>query len=98
MLIVTHISSDNILDQFDGPVPDDQIEAVGAAVGAHFESLTSALQDAQQALSSMGNDTQLIDEDGDPCTLECIADKTGKIVKGATGVTGKSVLKLGLRK
>lgn len=67
-------------------------------VGIHFHNITSALHDARRLLSSLGNDTTLVDEDGQPCNVTCVVDKTKGLVKNAGQTARKSLLKLGLRK
>lgn len=73
-------------------------EQVAQEVGAHFKNLTGALHAAREALQSLGKDTGLVDEDGNPCNATCIVDKTKVVVGHAGATTRKSLLKLGLRK
>lgn len=89
---------DDILGQHPGPITGDVADKVAQEVGAHFKNLTGALHDAREALRSLGNDTKLVDEDGKPCNVTCIVDKTKKVVGHAGKTTRKSLLKLGLRK
>lgn len=67
-------------------------------VGTHFQNITGALRSARSVLSSLGNETELVDEDGNPCNLTCIVDKTKGLVKNTGKTARKSLLKLGLRK
>lgn len=67
-------------------------------VGTHFQNITGALRSARSVLSSLGNETELVDEDGNPCTLTCIVDKAKGLVKNTGKTARKSLLKLGLRK
>lgn len=89
---------DDILDQHPGPITGDVADKVAQEVGAHFKNLTGALHDAREALRSLGNDTKLVDEDGKPCNVTCIVEKTKQVVGHAGKTTRKSLLKLGLRK
>jgi hypothetical protein len=49
-------------------------------------------------LGSLTNETTLVDENGQPCHVKCITDKTKSIIKHAGGTARKSLHKLGLRK
>lgn len=71
---------------------------VANVVGSHFGNITGALHAAHSALRQLGNDTQLVDEEGNLCDVACIVDKTKGIVGHAGATTRRSLLKLGLRK
>ena len=97
MLIVNQISADGILDQHPDPITGDTAKKVARLVGTHLHNITNVLHDARSVLGSLGNDTTLVDEDGLPCDVTCIVDKTKGLVKHAGNTARKSLLKLGLR-
>lgn len=67
-------------------------------VGTHFKNITGALRSARSVLSSLGNETQLVDKDGNLCNLTCIVGKTKGLLNMSGKTARKSLLKLGLRK
>lgn len=90
--------TDDILDKHPGPITGDTAKKVTRLVGIHFHNITSALHDARSLLSSLGHNTTLVDENGQPCNVTCVVDKTKGLVKNAGNTARKSLLKLGLRK
>lgn len=89
---------DDILDKHPGPITGDMAKKVTHLVGIHFHNITMALHNARSLLSSLGHNTTLVDEDGQPCNVTCVVDKTKGLVKNAGNTARKSLLKLGLRK
>ncbi|KAG6366076.1 hypothetical protein INS49_000252 [Diaporthe citri] len=87
---------DDILDLHPGPITGDVAKQVANVVGAHFGNITGALRAAHLDLKQLSNDTQLVDEVGNPCDVTCIVDKTKGVVGHAGATTRKSLLKLGL--
>ncbi|KKY38253.1 hypothetical protein UCDDA912_g01570 [Diaporthe ampelina] len=87
---------DDILDQHPGPVTGETAKELAHVVGAHFGNITGALLAAHSALESLGDNAELIDEDGTPCDVTCVVDKTKGVFSDAGTTTHRSLLKLGL--
>ncbi|KAG8166658.1 hypothetical protein KVR01_002347 [Diaporthe batatas] len=87
---------DNILDQHPGPIVGDAADKVAGLIGIHLHNITDTLHDARGLLGSLTNETKLVDENGLPCNVTCIIDKTKNLVKHVGGTAHRSLLKVGL--
>lgn len=76
----------------------DTADKVAGLIGIHLHNITDVLHDARGLLGSLTNETELVDENGLPCTVTCIIDKTKGLVKHVGNTARKSLLKVGLRK